>query len=419
SATWYGSLEDPLLNRFTLASLALTVGLLTVFLCLQEANRREIDSQVQPGRGAEVFTFRLKLGASQAPRWTPQHLDYLGRLDGVYRVEWQGGTLISQSADARHVIPLVEGSVGVLDVKAASLVAGRTFTVADVDQPHVALGTSTARALFGTASNSHIGEQVVVGGETLRVVGVIDGVDGAYRVVSTPTDRFGNGNYDIDAVYVVMESSTSAIPVLRTLEQYLAQDPDLEMLEAVRYREFVAGGMTLERVAFLRESGQLFGLLVALVVAFGAIDLAVGTSFAANRRIGRWAVLRALGASRRALLRSEIAPVSVSAVAASVIGVIGGSLVAPHLGGVAAPRTLLLAIAVGLSAAVLGTLPAVLVALRLHPAPALRSGIVLRSGARLAFASTACLVLAFALPLTAGGIYRTGESHLRNDLEAI
>lgn len=408
------------MSRLPLVSLALTVGLLAVFLCLQEADRREIESQVQLGPGADVLTFRLKLGATQAPRWTPRALDSLSRLDGVDRVEWQGGTVISQGADAQRVVPLVEVSVGLLDVKMARAVAGRTLTDTDVDRPNVVLGSATARALFGEApASDYIGERVVIGGKSLQVVGVVEGMEGAYQAVSSPTDRFGDGAYGVDAVYVALEPSGRAEPVIRSLERLLASDPGLEMLEAVVYREFVAGGMTGERIEFLRESGQLFSLLVALVVVFGAIDLAVSASFAGHRRIERWAVLRALGASRRALLRSEVAPMTAGALTASVVGTVGGSLLAPHVGGVAAARPLMLALLVGVGAAVLGTLPAALLALRLQPAPALRSGTDLRSGARLMLASSACLMLAFALVLTAGGVYLTGERELRDDLEAI
>lgn len=408
------------MSRLPLVSLALTVGLLAVFLCLQEADRREIESQAQLGRGADVLTFRLKLGATRAPRWTPRALDSLSRLDGVNRVEWQGGTVISQGADARRVVPLVEVSVGLLDVKTARAVAGRTLTDTDVDRPNVVLGTATARALFGEApASAHIGERVVIGGKSLQVVGVVEGPEGAYQAVSSPTDRFGDGVYAVDAVYVALEPSARPEPVIRSLERLLTSDPGLEMLEAVLYREFVAGGMTVERIEFLRESGQLFSLLVALVVVFGVIDLAVSASFAAHRRIERWAVLRALGASRRALLRSEVAPMTAGALTASVVGTVGGSLLAPHVGGVPAARPLMLALLVGVGAAALGTLPAALLALRLQPAPALRSGTDLRSGARLMLASSACLMLAFALVLTAGGIYLTGERELRDDLESI
>jgi hypothetical protein len=408
------------MTRLTLASLALTVGLLAVFLCLREADRREIEAHAQIGHGADVVTFRLKLGARQAPRWTPRNLDTLGRLDGVDRVEWQGGTVISQGADTRYVVPLVEVSVGLLDVKSGRNVAGRTLIASDVDRPNVVLGTATARTLFGESPGSaHIGNWVEVGGERFQVVGLVDEVEGAYRAVSSPTDRLGGGRYQVDAVYAVLEPSARAEPVIRSLERFLAQDPGLDELEAVLYREFVAGGVTGERVEFLRESSQLFSLLVALVVVFGAIGLAVNASFAAHRRVERWAVLRTLGASRRALLRIEVAPMTVWALTASIVGAVGGSLLAPHLGGVAAARPLLLALLVGVGAVALGTLPAALLALRLEPAPALRSGKVLRSGAGLVLASSSCLVLAFALVLTAGAVYITGERELRGDLEAI
>lgn len=400
----------------------MTVALLTVLLTMDAANRREVDVlAADAGDIAPLVTFRLKLDVRQAPRWQPEDIEYLGGVDGVERVEWRSGWLLAQRPGSRHVIPLVDASPGLVALMTTGPVTGRLFREADSGEDVLVVGTEIARRLFGESpEQEYVGRRINMLRRSYEVVGVVDQLDAAYRAMRMPQDRSGSGRYHVNDVYVEVSRPGNNGEVLRVIQEYLDRRPGLEMLEAVTFREFVAGGVSQERVAFLREADRLFRFLVVLVCGFAVLNLFNVVSVASHRSLERWALVRALGSSRRALLVREVLLGNVVHFVAVGVGVAAGLLAGLRFAdgsltfGVVAGS-----LSIGLLSVLVGSAPALARAIPLHPASALRRGAVFRRGGAVAMGSAAAVTVALALVITAGGVYATGEATLSREIEGI
>jgi putative ABC transport system permease protein len=170
---------------------------------------------------------------------------------------------------------------------------------------------------------------------------------------------------------------------------------------------------------------QSFGFLRTALLVFGAIALFVGAFVIYNtftitvaQRTRELGLLRTLGASRRQVLRSVVLEAGVIGLLASVLGLLGGLALAPGLRGlikliggdlpatpsVILPRTIVVALVVGLVVTVLASLVPALRATRIAPIVALRDGLTARtrvSRKRIVFAAVLCLgggaILAYGL----------------------
>ncbi|MGI9096957.1 MAG: FtsX-like permease family protein [Solirubrobacteraceae bacterium] len=168
-----------------------------------------------------------------------------------------------------------------------------------------------------------------------------------------------------------------------------------------------------------------FGFVRTALLVFGGIALFVGAFVIYNtftitvaQRTRELALLRTLGASRRQVLRSVVLEAAVIGLVASLLGLLGGLLLAPGLRGllqiigadlpatasVIATRTIVVALLVGVVVTVLASLVPALRATRIAPIVALREGLTAapRTGRkRIAFAALLCLagagILAYGL----------------------
>lgn len=401
---------------------ALTVALITVVMTIRETNRREVAAFIADVDGAErLLTFRFKPNAAQVPLWHPDDIEHLRHLEGVARVEWQSGWSLTQGPFTQYVVPVVTASPGLLALITSGPAAGRLFTEADNDQHLAVIGADLAERLYGEASaNDYLGRHIELEGQRYEVIGVVEGLDAVYRAAHSPVDVTGTGRYNVNDVYVQVSQAHKVPQVLRALQRYLDSRPNLAMLEAVTLREFVMGGVTQERVAFLREADQLLWFLVVLVCGFAVLNLYNVTAIASHSNIERWALLRVLGSSRKALLLYEALLGNTALFMAIGLGVAAGLFAGPRYGGTVTLEVATWSLTLGLMALLIGTLPALLRAIPLHPAPALRSGATFRRGGRVATAGSAVVVtLALTLIMTAGGVYVTGEATLRQQIEGI
>jgi putative ABC transport system permease protein len=159
-----------------------------------------------------------------------------------------------------------------------------------------------------------------------------------------------------------------------------------------------------------------FGFLRTILLVFGGIALFVGAFVIYNtftitvaQRTRELALMRTLGASRRQVLRSVVLEAGIIGFIASILGLIGGLLLAPGLRGllqiigadlpstasVVATRTIVVALLVGVLVTVIASIVPALRATRIAPIVALRDGLTATTRAgrgRIVFAALLCLV---------------------------
>ncbi len=258
-------------------------------------------------------------------------------------------------------------------------------------------------------------------GDTVTAVGA----DGAqpFRLVGSAT--FG----DVDTV----AGFPAAVVTLPTAQALAGRRGELDTISIAgapgvapaRLRASVSAALSGERVevrtgaqdaaqqtADLEES---FGFIRTALLVFGGIALFVGAFVIYNtftitvaQRTRELALLRTLGASRRQVLRSVVLEAGLIGVVASVLGLLGGLLLAPGLRGlmkavgadlpatasVVETRTIVVALVVGVLVTVLASLVPALRATRIAPIIALREGLTAepRSGrGRIVVATLLCI----------------------------
>jgi putative ABC transport system permease protein len=146
---------------------------------------------------------------------------------------------------------------------------------------------------------------------------------------------------------------------------------------------------------------SFLSFLKTILLVFAGVSLFVGSFVIANslsitiaQRTREFATLRTLGASRRQVLRSILIESLAVGVVASVVGLLVGLVLAqglfalfnavgltlPNSGTVVKPRTIIVAILVGIAVTVLASLRPALRATRVEPIAAVREGATLPEG---------------------------------------
>ena len=194
--------------------------------------------------------------------------------------------------------------------------------------------------------------------------------------------------------------------------------PSIEVQSAKSQDRFDIGGLK-----------DFLGIIQKVLLGFGAVAIFVGAfiifntlSITVAQRTREFALLRTLGASRRQVLRSVVLEAIVIGAIASVVGVFVGIGLAkglnalftaigadlPKTGTVIKPRTVIVALIVGIGVTVAAGLSPALQATRVAPVEALREGIIRRKRSRaapyVAAVTTALGVLALAYGMFAGDI---------------
>ena len=258
-------------------------------------------------------------------------------------------------------------------------------------------------------------------GDTLTIVGR----EGAqpFRLVGSAT--FG----DVDTV----AGFPAAVVTLPTAQALTGRRGEVDTISIAaedgvapaRLRAAVAGALQGERVEVrtgVQDAAQQtadledeFGFIRTALLVFGGIALFVGAFVIYNtftitvaQRTRELALLRTLGASRRQVLRSVVLEAGLIGLLASLLGLLGGLLLAPGLRGlmkavgadlpatasVIATRTIVVALVVGVLVTVLASLVPALRATRIAPIIALREGLTAepRTGrGRIVVAALLCL----------------------------
>ena len=173
-----------------------------------------------------------------------------------------------------------------------------------------------------------------------------------------------------------------------------------------------------------KDLEKSFSFVRTALLVFGAIALFVGAFVIYNtftitvaQRTRELALLRTLGASRRQVLRSVVMEAGIIGLLASVLGLIGGLLLAPGLRGllqiigadlpatssVIALRTIIVSLVVGVVVTVIASIVPALRATRIAPIVALRDGLTAETTV-----SRKRIIFAALLSLVGGGVLAYG-----------
>jgi len=294
---------------------------------------------VRPGfEPTGVLTMRV----NRAPAWSRDSIDRfydvavnrLGSLPGVTRVAiadcvpqsggCSGGevTVLDRQAGAQNMVAGQHWSTpGWTDVLRVPVLRGRSIEATDrTDTPRVTVvNQSAARAFW--PNDDAIGKRLVLGRDTVRVIGIVGDV--RYFGMQEPPRP------DVYISYYQFPMSFRMMLLLRT-----TRDPATFAEAARRALREVAPGFPVYNVATLEERvGQSLGqarFLAQLLSLFAILALVLATigtygtiSYAVAQRTREMGVRLALGASQRDVIRLVVGRGVALAAAGGALGLIG------------------------------------------------------------------------------------------------
>ncbi len=319
----------------------------------------------------------------------------------------------------------IQGEVSLRDAKGDRIGGATTLVLAQQPAPLNSFEYVTGHAPRGpdelALSEKAFEEEGLKLGDTISVVG--DKGARPFKVVGSAT--FG----DVDTV----AGYPAAIVTLPTAQALAGRRGEVDTISIAgddgvspaRLRARIAttlGTAPVEVRTGTQDAAQQtadleddFGFIRTALLVFGGIALFVGAFVIYNtftitvaQRTRELALLRTLGASRRQVLRSVVLEAGVIGLLASVLGLLGGLLLAPGLRGllgaigadlpntasVVATRTIVVSLLVGVLVTVLASLVPALRATRIAPIIALREGLTAEPRAgrgRIAIAALLCV----------------------------
>ncbi|HTN24262.1 MAG TPA: FtsX-like permease family protein [Solirubrobacteraceae bacterium] len=334
----------------------------------------------------------------------------------------------------REAAGSIQGDISIRNAKGARI-GGNTDLVLSLQpkplDPFKFVAGRAPRAADEVAlSSKAFGDEHLKVGDTLTLVGN----EGArhYKLVGSAT--FG----DVDTV-AGYPAAIVTLPTAQALTGNVGKVGTISVVAAdgvapERLRASVAdalGGEKVEVRTGAQDAAQQtkdleknFSFSRTALLVFGAIALFVGAFVIYNtftitvaQRTRELALLRTLGASRRQVLRSVVMEAGLIGLLASVLGLIGGLLLAPALRGllkiigadlpatasVVALRTIIVSLLVGVVVTVIASIVPALRATRIAPIVALRDGLTAQTTV-----SRKRIIFAALLSLVGGGVLAYG-----------
>lgn len=294
--------------------------------------------------------------------WTTP-FKYTGRSRCCWRTRVQGDPTLMDEGDPFNGVshPVTPGYFAALD---APMLSGREFNDDDGRaSPAVAiLNRPAARKLFGT--EDVVGREIIHSGETLAVVGVVEGVhhwgatQGVEEAVYVPYARYGTEEGDFDLI--VRSDADTGILAESVREAIWALDPELPIAHVTTMKGRVSGSLATPR--FLSGLLGTFAA-VALILACGGIYGSMLYMVGQRRR--EMGIRLALGAAGpdlvRLVLRHGAALVVGGVVAGTAVGLALSRTMESLLWGVPATDPLTfatVALLLGISAVAAAWVPA-------------------------------------------------------------
>jgi putative ABC transport system permease protein len=314
--------------RTSLTILGIAIGIWTLVVFGSMANR--INAMV--GNGSVYYrsgVVTVWTGEDTTPQMNPMAIGVGDRIKAIPGVQFAVPGVATYLSDSNTSVsmglpPMITAEVAglvpvdrqTLAVKAAS---GRLLLPSDEGSQVTVLGCDLARQ-YG----KHVGDDIVLRGETFRVVGVLDQTETQPDNSAMVPLAAGQRLY-LAALPSLVRQNLQASDVVTSFQVYAAPgvDPN-QVAAAIKAADPELGTMT--GADFDRMAGSYAQMLNAVLVGIALISLVVGGLSVINtmamsiaertREIG---IKRAIGASRIRIVREVVAE-------SALMGAIGGSI---------------------------------------------------------------------------------------------
>jgi putative ABC transport system permease protein len=387
--------------RTVLTSLAIILGVAMVtgtFVLTDQINAAFKDIfQTGNAKVDAVLSRQVAFGSSENAGPLPDSLiDTARGVDGVAEADGQ-----VQADDAQLVVDGdVVNSTGAPSLAFSDLPP--SISPLEYAQGHEPQASGQLGVIKKTADDEHlrVGQRVGLttdlGTQPFTISGIfnygnVSSIGGATVVTTTFDDaqRLFDRRGETSVIYAKADPGVSASELVRRIREAVPSYVKVQTAQqdADESTKEIAGGIN----DFLRPTLLAFGgvaLLVGAFIIFNTFSITVA------QRVREFAMLRTVGSTRRQVLRAVIGESVVIGVLASIIGILAGLGIAkaiqalfnavgfglPATGLVVKPRTVIIALVVGVGITLLAALGPALRATRVPPIAALREGATIPRG---------------------------------------
>jgi putative ABC transport system permease protein len=224
---------------------------------------------------------------------------------------------------------------GYATIKNYKTAKGRFFTQSDVDNhaPVVVLGTTTVANLFGSADANPVGTNVLFGGTSLQVIGVLkskgtngfqDQDDIALTPLTTMEDHFTGVSASYSQITVEASSAANSNAAQAEITSILDSDHGITNPTGNEFRVLSQDSLVASRTSTTHTFTVLLGAVAAislLVGGIGVMNIMLVTVTERTREIG---IRKAIGARKSDILSQFLVEAVLLSVFGGLLGVAAG-----------------------------------------------------------------------------------------------